>query len=69
MSIPDLLCEDRVEEDMRHFQPLHRVGFSEDRARVLGIREFALKPLAKRDIAALIRKVLDVDTGPQNIAQ
>jgi PAS domain S-box-containing protein len=33
---------------------------SEDRARAIGIREFALKPLAKRDIAKLIRKVLDL---------
>ena len=32
---------------------------SEDRARAMGIREFALKPLSKKDIARLIRKVLD----------
>lgn len=32
---------------------------SEARAKSLGIREFALKPLSKKDIAALIRKVLD----------
>ena len=32
---------------------------SKEQARVLGIREFALKPLAKKDIAQLIRKVLD----------
>jgi PAS domain S-box-containing protein len=36
---------------------------SEDRARTIGIREFALKPLAKRDIARLIRKVLDGTGG------
>ncbi|RPH39281.1 MAG: response regulator, partial [Desulfobulbaceae bacterium] len=32
---------------------------SEEKARSLGIKGFALKPLAKKDIAALIRKVLD----------
>ncbi len=32
---------------------------SEEKARSAGIRGFALKPLAKTDIAALIRKVLD----------
>jgi PAS domain S-box-containing protein len=32
---------------------------SEEKAKALGIKEFALKPLAKRDIATLIRKVLD----------
>jgi len=31
---------------------------SEDRARAMGIREFAFKPLAKRDISLLIRKAL-----------
>ncbi len=33
---------------------------SEENAKFIGIKEFALKPLAKRDIAELIRKVLDV---------
>jgi PAS domain S-box-containing protein len=32
---------------------------SEEKARGLGIKGFAMKPLAKKDIAALIRKVLD----------
>ncbi len=32
---------------------------SEEKARASGIRAFAMKPLAKRDIARLIRKVLD----------
>ncbi len=32
---------------------------SEDTAKAAGVREFALKPLAKKDIARLIRKVLD----------
>jgi PAS domain S-box-containing protein len=32
---------------------------SEDKAKSLGIKGFALKPLAKKDIAAIIRKVLD----------
>jgi FixJ family two-component response regulator len=32
---------------------------SEEKAKSMGIREFALKPLAKKDIAQLIRKVLD----------
>jgi len=32
---------------------------SEDKAKAIGIKEFALKPLVKRDIATLIRKVLD----------
>jgi CheY-like chemotaxis protein len=32
---------------------------SEEKARASGIRGFAMKPLAKRDIAGLIRKVLD----------
>ncbi len=32
---------------------------SEAKAKSMGIREFALKPLSKKDIAALIRKVLD----------
>ena len=31
---------------------------SKDSAMALGIREFALKPLAKQDIARLIRKAL-----------
>jgi PAS domain S-box-containing protein len=31
---------------------------SEEKAKLMGIREFALKPLSKRDIAKLIRKVL-----------
>jgi PAS domain S-box-containing protein len=34
---------------------------SEEQARALGIKGFALKPLTKKDIAALIRKVLDED--------
>ena len=33
---------------------------SEENAKFMGIKEFALKPLAKKDIALLIRKVLDV---------
>lgn len=32
---------------------------SEERARIYGIKGFAMKPLAKKDLAALIRKVLD----------
>ncbi len=32
---------------------------SEDKAKSLGIKGFAMKPLAKKDIAAIIRKVLD----------
>jgi PAS domain S-box-containing protein len=32
---------------------------SEDEARSLGIKGFAMKPLSKKDIAAMIRKVLD----------
>ena len=32
---------------------------SEEKARSFGIKGFALKPLAKKDIALLIRKVLD----------
>jgi len=32
---------------------------SQEQAKSLGIREFALKPLAQKDIAGLIRKVLD----------
>ncbi len=32
---------------------------SEEKAKSMGIREFALKPLAKRDLAQLLRKVLD----------
>ena len=31
---------------------------SEEKARSMGIKGFALKPLAKKDIAALIRKTL-----------
>ena len=31
---------------------------SKEKAQALGIREFALKPLTRRDIAGLIRKVL-----------
>lgn len=34
---------------------------SEDTAKAAGVREFAMKPLAKREIARLIRKVLDGD--------
>lgn len=33
---------------------------SEEKAKSMGIKEFALKPLAKKDIAKLIRKALDV---------
>ncbi|MFT5729413.1 MAG: PAS domain S-box-containing protein [Desulforhopalus sp.] len=33
---------------------------SEEKAKSIGIKEFALKPLAKKDIAKLIREVLDV---------
>jgi CheY-like chemotaxis protein len=32
---------------------------SEEKARGLGIKGFAMKPLAKKDIAAIIRKVID----------
>ena len=32
---------------------------SEEKAKSVGIREFTLKPVQKRDIAMLIRKVLD----------
>lgn len=34
--------------------------FSEEDAKSMGIKEFSFKPLAKKDIAKLIRKVLDV---------
>jgi CheY-like chemotaxis protein len=34
---------------------------SEEKARSYGIKGFAMKPLAKKDLAALIRKVLDQD--------
>jgi len=33
---------------------------TEEKAKSMGIKEFAFKPLAKKDIAKLIRKVLDV---------
>ena len=33
---------------------------SEEKAKSMGRKEFAFKPLAKKDIAKLIRKVLDV---------
>ena len=33
---------------------------SEEKAKAMGIKEFAFKPLAKKDIAILIRKALDV---------
>ena len=32
---------------------------SEEKARAYGIKGFALKPLAQKDIAALIRKIID----------
>jgi DNA-binding NtrC family response regulator len=32
---------------------------SEEKAKSLGIKGFAMKPLAKNELAALIRKVLD----------
>jgi hypothetical protein len=32
---------------------------SEDKAKALGIKGFALKPLAKKDIGELIRKIFD----------
>ncbi len=32
---------------------------SEEKARIYGIKGFAMKPLAKKNLAALIRKVLD----------
>ncbi len=31
----------------------------EEKAKSMGIKEFAMKPLSKKDIAQLIRKVLD----------
>ncbi len=34
---------------------------SEEKAKSIGIKEFALKPLTKNDIAVLIRKILDGD--------
>ncbi|MCP3891495.1 MAG: response regulator [Desulfobulbaceae bacterium] len=34
---------------------------SEEKAKSMGIKEFALKPLSKKDIAVLIRKVLDTN--------
>jgi PAS domain S-box-containing protein len=34
---------------------------SEDQAKAMGIKGFALKPVTKKDIATLIRKVLDTD--------
>ncbi len=37
---------------------------SEDKAKSAGIRGFALKPLAKKDLAVLIRRVLDTQRGP-----
>ena len=33
---------------------------SEEKAKSMGIKEFAFKPLAKKDMAKLIRKVLDI---------
>ncbi len=36
---------------------------SEEKAKSMGIREFALKPLSKKDIALLIRNVVDDDRG------
>lgn len=35
---------------------------SEEKARSYGIKGFAMKPLAKKDLAVLIRKVLDGET-------
>jgi len=32
---------------------------SEEKAKSIGIREFMLKPLTKKDLATVIRKVLD----------
>ncbi len=41
----------------------HTIGYnttiSEEKAKLMSIKEFALKPLSKKDIAVLIRKVLD----------
>jgi hypothetical protein len=33
---------------------------SRDEARALGIREFVMKPLVKREMAETIRRVLDI---------
>ena len=38
-------------------------NISETKAKALGIRAFALKPLVMRDLAHLIRKTLDGTTG------
>jgi PAS domain S-box-containing protein len=38
---------------------------SEEKVRSLGIKGFAMKPLARKDIAAIIRKVLDKRVGDQ----
>ncbi|MFT5728577.1 MAG: PAS domain S-box-containing protein [Desulforhopalus sp.] len=38
----------------------HSTIISEEKAKSMGIKEFAFKPLSKNDIAKLIRKVLDV---------
>ena len=34
---------------------------SEEKAKLLGIKGFAMKPLARQDIAALVRKILDAE--------
>ena len=39
---------------------------SEERAKSLGIKGFALKPMAKKDISTIIREVLEVATIQQN---
>jgi len=38
----------------------HSSIISEDKAKSMGIKEFVLKPLLKKELAMLIRKVLDM---------
>jgi CheY-like chemotaxis protein len=66
MTMPNM-TGDRLSEEMMAIRPdipvILCTGFSakmdEKKAKAMGIRAFAFKPILKRDIAVVIRKVLD----------
>jgi CheY-like chemotaxis protein len=41
----------------------HSDTVSPEKARKIGVREFLMKPIKRQELAALVRRVLDKDTG------
>ncbi len=65
-TMPEMTGSDMARRmlQIRHDIPIilctgYSTVISEEKAKSLGIKEFALKPLSKKDLAVLIRKVLD----------